>query len=222
MIVGLPGRPRLRTEDTKRYQGQLASAVAYCHKQGVAHRDLKPENIAFDASGRDIKVLDFGCAVIADRPRTDVVGSFPFMAPEVFVASSSAVYEPKHVDVWACAVILLEMMCGPPCAFVCVSGGLGSQGSLRNGSAFQGGSLGRRSGGRQGAARRHRSGSRPKYYPEKGPRGSDLDDSWHCLGAALVLHWCRIGARLAVYPWSASLRIVLRSYYSDTSAVAVQ
>lgn len=102
----------LPVEDTKRYQGQLASAVAYCHKQGVAHRDLKPENIAFDASGRDIKVLDFGCAVIADRPRTDVVGSFPFMAPEVFVASSSAVYEPKHVDVWACAVILLEMMCG--------------------------------------------------------------------------------------------------------------
>lgn len=52
-------------EDAKRFQSQLADAVAYCHTQGVAHRDLKPENIALDALGIDIKLLDFGCSVQA-------------------------------------------------------------------------------------------------------------------------------------------------------------
>lgn len=69
--------------DVERFHGQLSATIAYCHSNGVAHRDLKPENIALDASGLDIKVVDFGCSVRASSWRTDIVGSLPFMAPEV-------------------------------------------------------------------------------------------------------------------------------------------
>mmetsp|Transcript_106607 Transcript_106607/g.308468 ORF Transcript_106607/g.308468 Transcript_106607/m.308468 type:complete len:320 (+) Transcript_106607:3-962(+) len=102
----------LPIDRAQRYQRQLADAIAYCHSQSVAHRDLKPENIALDSDGSDIKVLDFGCCVPTGLRRADVVGTFPFMAPETFVASKSMRYEPSAVDVWACAVILLEMLCG--------------------------------------------------------------------------------------------------------------
>lgn len=98
--------------DTKRFQAQLSDAVAYCHAQGVAHRDLKPENVALDAARLDIKLVDFGCSVRAASWRTDVVGSLPFMAPEVLIASVASPYEAAVVDVWACAVILVEMLLG--------------------------------------------------------------------------------------------------------------
>lgn len=105
----------LPEERAKRLQGQLVDAVAYCHKKGVAHRDLKPENIGLEAAGSDIKVLDFGCCVPTTCRRIDIAGSFPFMAPEVYVASKVCPYAPAAVDAWACAMILLEMLCGAQC-----------------------------------------------------------------------------------------------------------
>lgn len=96
----------------KRFQAQLSDAVAHCHAQGVAHRDLKPENIALDATGTSIKVLDFGCSIQVGSWRSDVVGSFPFMSPEILIASAEAPYIAAPVDVWACAVILMEVLFG--------------------------------------------------------------------------------------------------------------
>lgn len=102
----------LPVERARLFQGQLLEAIAYCHRRGIAHRDLKPENIALDSTGNNIKILDFGCCVATDAPRHDVIGSFPFMAPEMYVARPSAPYEPACVDVWSSAVILLEMLFG--------------------------------------------------------------------------------------------------------------
>lgn len=98
--------------DTRRFLGQLSGAVAYCHAQGVAHRDLKPENIGLEPLGGDIKVLDFGCSVRAGSMRTDVAGSLPLMAPEIIVASVTRPYEAAGVDIWACGVILMELLLG--------------------------------------------------------------------------------------------------------------
>lgn len=102
----------LPLEDTRRFQAQLSNAVAYCHAQGVAHRDLKPENVALDASGLEAKLVDFGCSVRASSLRTDVVGSLPFMAPEVMIASVENPYSAAGVDIWAGGVILVEMLLG--------------------------------------------------------------------------------------------------------------
>lgn len=95
-----------------RFQAQVSQAIAYCHSQGVAHRDVKPENIALDASGRGLKLLDFGCSVQVGTPRMDIAGSFPYMAPEVLLAGATSPYEAAGADVWSCAVTLVDMLCG--------------------------------------------------------------------------------------------------------------
>jgi len=98
--------------DAKRYQGQLSDAVVYCHSQGVAHRDLRPENIALDASGLNVKVMDFASSVRATGPRTDVVGGLPCIAPETLLAGDGFPYEPAGVDIWACGVVLIDLLLG--------------------------------------------------------------------------------------------------------------
>ncbi|XP_033644729.1 serine/threonine-protein kinase pdik1l-B-like [Asterias rubens] len=46
-----------------RFMRQIASAVAFLHRFGVAHRDLKPDNILLSDNGT-LKVADFGLAKI--------------------------------------------------------------------------------------------------------------------------------------------------------------
>jgi len=105
---------RLSLEKTRNFSGQLMAAIAYCHTQGVAHRDLKPENIAVGGidNNPNIKVLDFGHSTNAKKPRTDIAGTFPFMAPEVIVAGLGMPYSPMTADIWASGVVMLEMACG--------------------------------------------------------------------------------------------------------------
>jgi tRNA A-37 threonylcarbamoyl transferase component Bud32 len=88
---------------------QIAQAVNHCHERGVAHADLKPENVMVSKDGLHAKLVDFGMAVDACGPRTDLRGTMPFIAPEIL---SEAPYTPAPVDVWALGVLILEMLCG--------------------------------------------------------------------------------------------------------------
>mmetsp|Transcript_55914 Transcript_55914/g.160636 ORF Transcript_55914/g.160636 Transcript_55914/m.160636 type:complete len:122 (+) Transcript_55914:1427-1792(+) len=42
-----------------------------------------------------------------------MAGTMPFMAPEILVADNRDYYDPSGCDVWSCAGVLLEMLCGP-------------------------------------------------------------------------------------------------------------
>mmetsp|Transcript_134480 Transcript_134480/g.335460 ORF Transcript_134480/g.335460 Transcript_134480/m.335460 type:complete len:641 (-) Transcript_134480:205-2127(-) len=96
---------------THRCQAQLVSAICYCNGRSIAHRDLKPENIGI-LEDLHVKVLDFGSAMQADKYCDEIVGTMPFMAPEVLEASQQRVYLAAPVDAWSLGVILLEMLCG--------------------------------------------------------------------------------------------------------------
>jgi HAMP domain-containing protein len=73
---------------------QLASALSYAHLSGIIHRDIKPSNIMLGADGRNLKILDFGIARVAeaDHERTQleqlktqvgqVLGTPRYMSPE--------------------------------------------------------------------------------------------------------------------------------------------
>ncbi|MCA9555622.1 MAG: protein kinase [Myxococcales bacterium] len=102
---------------------QVLAALTSAHESGVIHRDLKPANVMVASRTDDdgelvefVKVCDFGLAKIMDgeRPgpgltrRGMIVGTPEYMSPE------QAVGDPLdgRTDVYACGVILYEMLTG--------------------------------------------------------------------------------------------------------------
>ncbi|MBI3210027.1 MAG: serine/threonine protein kinase, partial [Candidatus Solibacter usitatus] len=105
---------------------QLVDAIEAAHDKNIYHRDLKPDNIKITPQGV-VKVLDFGLAKAADPPPPPIdpenattlklptkagviMGTPAYMSPE------QAAGKPvdKRADIWAFAVIALEMFSGKP------------------------------------------------------------------------------------------------------------
>lgn len=107
-------RGKLSMDQTLRYGGEIASALAEAHAKGITHRDLKPGNIILTKSGA--KVLDFGLAKsLRDETLTDTrlaVGTPAYMAPEQLEATGSD----ARTDIYALGLVLSEMATGrrPP------------------------------------------------------------------------------------------------------------
>jgi serine/threonine-protein kinase len=59
----------------------IASSLAIVHSRGLIHRDVSGRNVQRTADGR-AKLIDFG-AMMSMGIATDVIGTAPFMAPEV-------------------------------------------------------------------------------------------------------------------------------------------
>lgn len=91
---------------------QILNGVSYLHGMGLAHRDLKLDNCVVTNEGI-VKVIDFGSASVFKYPFENdivrargVVGSDPYLAPEVLTQSS---YDPQPTDIWSLAVIFCCM-----------------------------------------------------------------------------------------------------------------
>lgn len=84
--------------------GQIASAIQYCHQEGVAHRDLKLENILIDPKTLHVKIIDFELCKIGDEACSDVCGSVDYIAPEILQEKPH--YSPKKADIWCLGTIL--------------------------------------------------------------------------------------------------------------------
>lgn len=91
---------------------QICDGVEYLHSMGLAHRDLKLDNCVM-TEGNVVKLIDFGTATVFHYPgkqqikATGVVGSDPYLAPEVL---SDENYDPRKTDVWSVAMIFLCMV----------------------------------------------------------------------------------------------------------------
>ncbi|CAA7271782.1 unnamed protein product [Cyclocybe aegerita] len=91
---------------------QICDGVEYLHEMGLAHRDLKLDNCVM-TEGNVVKLIDFGTATVfhypgkAHTPATGIVGSDPYLAPEVLSNDS---YDPRKTDVWSIAIIFLCMI----------------------------------------------------------------------------------------------------------------
>ncbi|WOG82821.1 hypothetical protein DCAR_0101989 [Daucus carota subsp. sativus] len=102
----------LSEPQANRYFNDLMTAIAYCHRLGIAHRDVKPENVLFDSRDR-LKLADFGSAEwfgCGSEMMSGIVGTPYYVAPEVL---SGQDYDEK-IDVWSCGVILYIMLSGVP------------------------------------------------------------------------------------------------------------
>ncbi|MCP4538720.1 MAG: serine/threonine-protein kinase PknK [Chloroflexi bacterium] len=91
---------------------QVLQALSYLHRQGVLHRDLKPENVLVISDNDQVQVLDFGLSVITSRTMEDeiqsVVGTFPYMAPELFQDEPMT----TAADLYALGVVAYEIFAG--------------------------------------------------------------------------------------------------------------
>lgn len=97
------------------YFKQLVHGVAYLHSKGLAHRDLKLDNCVVN-SNQILKIIDFGSAThfrySSDQTRDivycrEVVGSDPYLAPEVL---SGSPYNPAAADIWSVGIIYCCMV----------------------------------------------------------------------------------------------------------------
>jgi serine/threonine-protein kinase len=102
---------------------QVLRAVGAAHAKGIVHRDLKPDNIFLTDGGEQgdfVKLLDFGISKLMDPDlqaaatrltTTGVVMGTPlYMAPE----QAMGVEIDQLADIYACGVILYEMLAGRP------------------------------------------------------------------------------------------------------------
>jgi predicted Ser/Thr protein kinase len=113
-------RARLRREETLdiaealRLAGEVGSALAYAHQQGVVHRDIKPENILL--SGGHAVVADFGIAKAittaggAGLTGTGFgLGTVGYMSPEQAAGARDV---DARTDIFSLACVVFEMTVG--------------------------------------------------------------------------------------------------------------
>ena len=86
----------------------IASALALCHKQGIAHRDIKPANVLIDNYGR-CKLADFGLGIVCVEGEkiSSTAGSLAFSPPELFTQGS---HDPFKADMWSLGILLYCMI----------------------------------------------------------------------------------------------------------------
>ncbi|KAJ6455664.1 other/HAL protein kinase [Mycena sanguinolenta] len=91
---------------------QVCEGVEYLHEMGLAHRDLKLDNCVM-TTDNVVKLIDFGTATVFHypgrvlTPATGIVGSDPYLAPEVL---SGDPYDPRKTDVWSVGIMFMCMV----------------------------------------------------------------------------------------------------------------
>ena len=93
--------------------GQLCSALAYLHSQGIVHSDIQPANLMLDSQGT-LKLIDFGVARElarnTKRKRLPPAGNSEYIAPEVLAGQTPT----PAADIFSAGLVLFELLTGVP------------------------------------------------------------------------------------------------------------
>ncbi|RLN27901.1 hypothetical protein C2845_PM05G18510 [Panicum miliaceum] len=94
--------------DVRRVMRQLLAGAEAMHPHGIVRQDMKPANILVGDGGA-LKICDFGAAkyVGEQDPPYQMVGTRPYMAPEVLVEN------PDHdtlMDSWSLSCVMAELL----------------------------------------------------------------------------------------------------------------
>ncbi|MGH9428562.1 MAG: bifunctional serine/threonine-protein kinase/formylglycine-generating enzyme family protein [Terriglobia bacterium] len=95
--------------------GQLCSALAYLHSQGIVHSNIQPANLMLDSQGT-LKLIDFGVATeVAQKTklkRAAPVDRSEYTAPEVLAGQTPT----PAADIFSAGLVLFELLTGVPIA----------------------------------------------------------------------------------------------------------
>lgn len=88
---------------------KCCKALEYAQSQGVIHRDIKPANILLQGES-DVKISDFGAAMIENRETTQVsgVGSPAYMSPEQIKEQELT----HQTDIYSLGVTMYKLLTG--------------------------------------------------------------------------------------------------------------
>ena len=88
---------------------KCSRALEFAHKLGITHRDIKPANI-LHAGDTEVKISDFGAAIIASHETTQVVGvgSPAYMSPE----QVKELALDHRTDIYSLGVVLYHLLAG--------------------------------------------------------------------------------------------------------------
>jgi len=108
-------RRPFREADARTLLRQIAEAVLYGHRRGIAHRDLKMENCLLeDGPTLCVKVCDYGQAKFLRQDATakTLTCSAAYTAPDVQLAvDESRSYDALKADAFALGVLLYGLLC---------------------------------------------------------------------------------------------------------------
>jgi len=84
-------------------------ALEFAHKMGITHRDIKPANILY-AGGTDVKISDFGAALIASGDSTQIsaIGSPAYMSPQQVKEHPLD----HRTDIYSMGVVMYHLLAG--------------------------------------------------------------------------------------------------------------
>jgi serine/threonine protein kinase len=99
----------LPLEKTVEIVFKCTRALEFAHKMGIIHRDIKPANILY-AGETDVKITDFGAALIASGESTQVsaIGSPAYMSPQQ-VKEHPLDY---RTDIYSVGVVMYHLLSG--------------------------------------------------------------------------------------------------------------
>lgn len=96
-------------EDVVEMTFKCTRALEFAHRMGITHRDIKPANI-LHAGGTDVKISDFGAALISSGETTQVaaIGSPAYMSPQQVKEHPLN----HQTDIYSVGVVMYHLLTG--------------------------------------------------------------------------------------------------------------
>ncbi|KAG9300089.1 hypothetical protein G9A89_018366 [Geosiphon pyriformis] len=101
---------KVSQKEVSRIARDILSSLKHLHDNGIIHRDIKLSNILM-AANNDVKLADFGISSLTPTSTTGMVGTIPYMAPDIVNVKPDNPYSTK-VDTWSVGVCILELLTG--------------------------------------------------------------------------------------------------------------